>query len=245
MVLWLNAHYTDSFNLFFSKITYLGDGILVAIVAIALLWSRYSHFAIVVFLGLLQLIVVQGLKRVVFASMERPAAYFSDAMPPLNFVEGVNIHQLNTLPSGHTATAFSIAFILVLLLKPNRWIASLLFLLATLVGLSRIYLAQHFLFDTLVGCAIGLGLAYVSYFLFTKLERRYPSAGFFYEVIEEAHLIGLQLLKQVLDFLVLRIACSKDLDIYQRLGHLTTVQIDRNDSIPNVVGKVINGQPLP
>ena len=179
MVLWFNTYYADFPNLFFSMITYLGDGLVIPLVAVVMLWFRYSFFGTVAFMGITQLLVVQGLKRYVFGPIERPAAYFSDAMPPLNFVEGVDIHNLFAMPSGHTATAFSVAFILVLLLKPGKFVTILLFLLASLVGLSRIYLAQHFLVDTLIGCAIGLLLAYGSYFVFMKLEKRYPGAGFF------------------------------------------------------------------
>lgn len=179
MVLWFNSHYTDTWNAFFKYVTYLGDGVLVAIVAVAFLWVRYAASATVAFLGLLQLVVVQGLKRFAFGATERPAAFFEDAMPPLEFVDGVNIHHLFTMPSGHTATAFSMAFIIVLLIKPGKLVSISLFLLATLVGLSRVYLAQHFLVDTLVGAALGLILAYIAYQVFEKWRLKNPDTKFF------------------------------------------------------------------
>ncbi len=71
----------------------------------------------------------------------------------------VSIHVLgpslyaNSFPSGHTFTAFSTAALFGRL-YPRLSLA--LFSLATLTGLSRIYVGAHFPLDVLGGAAIGL-----------------------------------------------------------------------------------------
>jgi len=179
MVLWFNSHYTTFGNYFFSHATYLGDGLVIAIIALVMLGFRYSWFGMIASMGLLQLLVVQGLKRFVFGPVERPAAFFENALPPLNFVDGVDIHQLFALPSGHTATAFSVAFILVLIFNPGKPWTIGLFTIASVVGVSRIYLAQHFLMDTLIGCVLGMLIAYISYRVFEYFKSKNPDSPFF------------------------------------------------------------------
>jgi len=179
MVLWFNAHYSTFWNIFFSYATYLGDGLVIAIFALIMLGFRYDWFGMVASMGLLQLIVIQGLKKFVFGPVERPAAFFENAMPPLNFVEGVDIHKLFAIPSGHTASAFSIAFILVLIFRPGKIATVGIFLAACLIGGSRIYLAQHFLVDTLIGAVLGMGIAFIAFWTFEYLRLKNPEAAFF------------------------------------------------------------------
>jgi membrane-associated phospholipid phosphatase len=59
------------------------------------------------------------------------------------------------MPSGHSASAFALATILILLTK-NKLLQVMLMLLAILVAVSRVYLFQHFMVDTIVGATIGL-----------------------------------------------------------------------------------------
>lgn len=70
-----------------------------------------------------------------------------------------------SLPSGHSATAFAGAW----LLRHHfpRW-SPLLYVTATLVAFSRVYLGVHYLSDVIVGGAVGTGLAW----LFRDLNRR-------------------------------------------------------------------------
>jgi membrane-associated phospholipid phosphatase len=179
IVLWLNAHYSTFGNYFFAYTTYLGDGLMVAIVAVLMLGFRYDWFGIVATMGIMQLLVIQGLKKFAFGPMERPAAFFENFRPPLIYVEGVDVHKLFTMPSGHTATAFSIAFILVLIFKPGKVTTIGIFLTACLIGASRIYLAQHFLMDTLVGGFLGVLMAFIAFRLFEYLKSKNPEAAFF------------------------------------------------------------------
>ena len=90
------------------------------------------------------------------------------------FIKGLDFAHNNSFPSGHTATAFAMATVLVLMLADKKWQLPVL-LAATLVGFSRIYLGQHFLLDVLVGAPIGvicgIGCVY--------LAQRYATSPFF------------------------------------------------------------------
>jgi membrane-associated phospholipid phosphatase len=60
-----------------------------------------------------------------------------------------------SFPSGHTATAFCIYLILCLLMKKKWWVF-IGFIIAALIGYSRIYLAQHFPVDVGGGIIIAI-----------------------------------------------------------------------------------------
>ncbi len=71
--------------------------------------------------------------------------------------------DMYSFPSGHSITAFGIAFA-VGAFYPD--LQSPLFIVALLVASSRIILGMHFLSDVIAGSAIGTGLGYVTYHLF-------------------------------------------------------------------------------
>ncbi|GHN03290.1 hypothetical protein WSM22_47790 [Cytophagales bacterium WSM2-2] len=73
-----------------------------------------------------------------------------------------------SLPSGHTTEAFASATAIVLLFP--RWIVALpIFLWASSVAISRIYLGVHYPFDIFTGMLIGSSTSYAFYrFLFWK-----------------------------------------------------------------------------
>lgn len=62
------------------------------------------------------------------------------------------LNNNNSFPSGHTCAAITIAFVFS---QSFPHAALLLFLLAAMVGVSRIYLGVHYPTDVLAGAAIG------------------------------------------------------------------------------------------
>jgi len=83
-----------------------------------------------------------------------------------------------SFPSGHTTEAFA-AFSSLVFLFPKWKIALPLFLWASLVAFSRIYLGVHYPFDILGGITIGITTAYSMHFVFDKrttIFHRAPSA---------------------------------------------------------------------
>lgn len=62
-----------------------------------------------------------------------------------------------SFPSGHTMASFVSAFILY---QYNKTWGRLAYILATLIGLSRLYLYVHFPSDVLSGAILGIGIGY-------------------------------------------------------------------------------------
>ena len=152
-LLWLNAHHNPGSDFFFKYWTHLGDGLVFAFLGILFIMTSYYNTIVLIFAVISQTIIVQGLKRFVFDDVVRPKLFFED-FDAIYQVPGVEIHASNSFPSGHTATAFTVAVLLSLLIKNKYW-TSLLMALAILVGLSRVYLLQHFFIDIYFGSLIG------------------------------------------------------------------------------------------
>lgn len=161
--LWLTSFNSPAGDVFFRYYTEVGGSIPYFIIA-GLLFYRYR---IALFLLVTQLI--SGLFSIIVKQTwnePRPIKYFADNFPNLKFhqVVGEHLHSLHSFPSGHTITAF--AFFLSLAFFTKRPILHFVyFVLALLVGFSRIYLSQHFALDVLVGSLIGV-LVTVSFQLY-------------------------------------------------------------------------------
>lgn len=78
-----------------------------------------------------------------------------------------SFHYLS-FPSGHTTTAFALAVVLAHFFPGGR---ALWFLLAVLVGLSRLYLVEHFLADVVAGAGLGFAVGWAVVWL---SNRRWP-----------------------------------------------------------------------
>lgn len=152
----MNQFHYPSLDVFFKYITHLGDGSLLAVLLIVILFYKYYTAILVAFSILFQTIIISIFKRGFFKGLERPMAFFDESVS-LNFVDGVDVHSANTFPSGHTATGFAI-FALLFIIINNRGIvvSTLLFVLAFLVGLSRVYILQHFVIDVYFGAIFGI-----------------------------------------------------------------------------------------
>ena len=71
----------------------------------------------------------------------------------------------NSFPSGHTAAAW-FCFVWIALLANKRWPAILCGLWAWGVGISRVYLFQHFPVDVAFGAFIGISSSSIFYYLY-------------------------------------------------------------------------------
>ncbi len=153
-VLWFNAHRSYAAHVFFKYFTYVGDGwFYVALIILLGIWRpKLALTALLCFLA--AGLGAQFFKKVIFYEYLRPTAYFGDTVT-WNLVEGVKMHTRFSFPSGHTATASSAFYLLSRLSSQQAW-KFLCFLMALLAGLSRVYLAQHFLIDIYFGALWGL-----------------------------------------------------------------------------------------
>jgi membrane-associated phospholipid phosphatase len=76
-----------------------------AILIALFLLIKYYNATLLFFMSILQTILAQGLKKIVFPDSPRPAAWFENQEGVvLQFAEGVKIHTAHSFPSGHTAT---------------------------------------------------------------------------------------------------------------------------------------------
>lgn len=162
-VIWLNRFYTQDTNSFFVWTNKLGEEwVAVGIGLFLLFTARMRTFFGYLLSTLLVTAFVNFFKHVVFDHAVRPKLYLSDY--PLQFVENVYINTMNSFPSGHTATAFVVFSYLAFTLKPS--FKPLVLIFPVLAGLSRIYLAQHFLVDVIAGSILGFTMASLSYWIF-------------------------------------------------------------------------------
>jgi membrane-associated phospholipid phosphatase len=153
LVLLLNHNWTPFLDYFFRFTTYLGDGLVcVAACALILIFDRKNFLLMTVPLVISSL-VVQLLKRQVFA-YQRPFAVLPSS--DYHFVTGVEIHSSYSFPSGHTTAAFVLYFMLSYLYAKTPLQQITLFIVAIVVAASRMYLFLHFFEDTYAGAWIAI-----------------------------------------------------------------------------------------
>lgn len=109
-----------------------------------------------------------------YFELPRPRIWLSvrHKLEEFDTIPGHYIHDgFNSFPSGHTMSAFLLATTLSMLFPKGRFF---FLVLAILVGLSRIYLVQHFLEDVLFGSILGvvlsIGLSYFIQYLKSRFE---------------------------------------------------------------------------
>lgn len=154
MVLFLNENRKPFLNTFFKYLTHLGDGLIIIPLFIISLFLKYRYALLTLIASIFVLLFSQGLKRTIFSEYLRPTAFFG-ADVNWNFIEGVKVHSHFSFPSGHTITAFMVFYALAIMLN-NRFASWVLFAIALLTGVSRIYLLQHFFVDVYFGSILGL-----------------------------------------------------------------------------------------
>lgn len=167
----LNQGHNSLFDTFFFYLTYLGDGIFAALAVILISihhWKKYKWklltFGLSCIIG--SGLIAQSLKHFVFPDADRPLKFIGKKY--LSLIEGVEMHQHYSFPSGHTTSAFTLmAFISFIYFAKKQKMQVVLLVTAVLIGYSRIYLSQHFLEDVVAGAFIGT----FSFLLFLSIFR--------------------------------------------------------------------------
>lgn len=137
-----------------SVVTHLADGLVPAAIAVVLLFvGTWRTFLLLGLSTGLSAVVVQVLKRQVFADHDRPVMFAHD-MPLLHLVDGITMNHHYSFPSGHATCAFAMCLAFAVmdgrLSRAPFWAV-----LAALLAFSRVYLSQHFTEDVLAGAALG------------------------------------------------------------------------------------------
>ncbi|MEQ6166871.1 MULTISPECIES: phosphatase PAP2 family protein [unclassified Ekhidna] len=165
-VIWLNSLHNPIWDFFFRYWTHTGSVyfFIAAILILVFLKRRYGLILSMVGIGVS--LVSSFFKFVVFPDTPRPSIFF-EGQEILAKVEGVQMLDLNSFPSGHAMAAFALATFIALMLQNNGY-SLLLLTMACLTALSRVYLAQHFLIDIMAGSLIGIIIATAYYVGFEK-----------------------------------------------------------------------------
>lgn len=158
----LNSVNNSFFDNFFKYSTFLGDGLFILIIIFLMAFLRIRFAFLTAISYIISGLIVQIIKHIVRSP--RPLSYLSDTVN-FHFVSGIEIYYHNSFPSGHSATAFAF-FLLLALISKNKKLSVIYFVLAMLVGLSRIYLLQHFLIDVWAGSFIGVVTTLLFYSIF-------------------------------------------------------------------------------
>lgn len=168
----MNSNHTLFGDWFFRIWTEIGGGTVPFIIIGLLLLYRYSLAIYLLSSQLAGGILSVVLKRAF--NEPRPLLYFKEFYPGISLptVQGVDMYTIHSFPSGHTITAFALFFGLSLFVK-NKWLKLLFFVIAALVGYSRIYLSEHFAIDVLGGSVIGILSARLLYPFLVRLDKNW------------------------------------------------------------------------
>lgn len=173
LFLYMNEMHHGWADFFFLYFTHVGDGIFAVIVVFLLLFVRFRFAVTAAACFILTSLTAQFFKQLVFNDAFRPVKYFEGTGHNVYLVEGVTRHSLDSFPSGHATTAFSVFCLLSLIAARKKW-GLFFFLLALLAAYSRVYLAQHFFGDVYFGSLIGVVLTVV---IFYYLQNRFGASA--------------------------------------------------------------------
>jgi membrane-associated phospholipid phosphatase len=166
-----NSYHDSFFDIFFLYVTNLGDGLTAALVVIILLVVKFRLALIVGLANIISATITQTLKHTLFSDVVRPKKFF-EGIHDLYFVPGVDNYLYNSFPSGHSTCAFSLYFSLALIVESKTY-KLILFIIAFLVGYSRIYLSQHFLQDVYAGSFIGVVTSLIVFYFIQKSHKNW------------------------------------------------------------------------
>lgn len=159
--LFFDRHHSLVRDRLFIFITHLAEWLALTLIGVVLFFARLKYF----FLYLIDLavvsIVISVLKVNFFPERVRPALFFSGQYK-LHFADGIPVLTVFSFPSGHTAAAFAVAFLLAIFIK-RTWVSMVLLCIALLVGLSRMYLMEHFWIDVYFGSLTGILITLLVY----------------------------------------------------------------------------------
>ena len=169
-VLYLNENRTPVFDFLFRWVfTKMGEPVFCVLMCLLTLFLNKNKGILLSVALILNTIIAQVLKNFVFSDHKRPLHYFAEK---LNLIEGLDVHSGLSFPSGHTMGGFTLYFMLSLFVKSVPLKVGLI-ILGALVGVSRIYLSQHFLEDVVAASVISTVMCIIYYIIFNKTKFKF------------------------------------------------------------------------
>ena len=160
LLLFFSENRTYFGDAFFRNLTKAGEEL--SYLGLVILFL-FIHFRVALLIPVTGIIVsvISYLTKAFFLH-PRPSVYYKNLgkLGEINLVEGVDLlGGATSFPSGHTMSAFALFALVALFFKNKKWLGIVLFVAAFGVGLSRIYLVQHFFQDIYMGAIIGVLIA--------------------------------------------------------------------------------------
>ena len=151
----------DSIMIFISS---LGDrGAIWIIICLALICTkRFRKAGIIGLLSLAFCFLINNL--IIKNIVQRPRPFYT--IEELSII--VSIPSEFSFPSGHSSSSFAAANGIFLASKNRKF--SALFILATLIAISRVYVGVHYLSDILAGAIVGILSSWIVYRISLKLK---------------------------------------------------------------------------
>ena len=173
LLIQVNDHRSPGADLFFRWFTKVGEGYgYLVVFLILLVYKRRAAWGVPL-LGI-AVSLVAWVGKTLFHH-PRPYLYFEQQglLAQLELIPGVKVHKgLTSFPSGHTMAAFALFTFLALCFPRKPWLSITCFCIALLVGVSRMYLVQHFFEDVYLGALLGLGLGMLAYYVLNRVEQK-------------------------------------------------------------------------
>lgn len=174
-VLFLAKHRNDFLDFLFSSITQLSEfPVYLLVIAILFVTKKREKALTIMAVGIITTLISFLLKDIF--QEPRPSLYFDQIglLKTLTAVPGVTLHTgHSSYPSGHTMGAFSLYLTLALIWPTKTWFGFFCVIVGILVGISRMYLGQHFLSDVVSGSMVGTYLAaFANFFIYKNLLAR-------------------------------------------------------------------------
>jgi len=175
LFLWINREWTPAFGQISRLFSLLGEAWAMGALLIISLGLRFRDTLFIALCWLSGAIHSWIFKLWLCKGWPRPLHYFEEKQITLRLVDGVKVHHLNSFPSGHTITAFSLLLLLPILFpKISRPQLLMAWLMALLCGLSRVVLAQHWPMDVAGGIVLGCSATLLTFSLLQNRLSRLP-----------------------------------------------------------------------
>lgn len=153
VVLLINKYSREEWDGIVTLLTHIGLGGFIAAVMVLMSFLRIRYALMGLFnLGLVG--IMTNLLKNIFSDRIRPFNYFYyDDFH--RFIYSADLNYFSSFPSGHTMTIFA-AMSLLAYFSARKTVGALLFLIAFIVGMTRVYLCQHFFIDVYFGSVTGV-----------------------------------------------------------------------------------------
>ncbi len=172
ILIWVNDRRTPIADVFFKYYTKVSEGYAQVLIFFLLFFGYERRSAWGIALGGVLATLVAAIAKRIF-DHPRPQLFFEQhgLLQEIEPIPGVHwLRNFESFPSGHTLAAFALFAYLALALPWKRGFALWCFVLAALVGFSRMYLVQHFFKDVYLGAVLGVLVAVSTQWLMERMR---------------------------------------------------------------------------